>query len=52
MERWKHTVFSDESKYNIFGSDGRQWCRRRAGEAEQRQYMKKQVKHGGGNIMV
>lgn len=52
MQKWKRTVFSDESKYNVFGSDGRQWCRRRVGEALKPEYVKKQVKHGGGHIMV
>ncbi len=33
MEKWRLVVFSDESKFNLFGSDGRQYCQRRVGEA-------------------
>jgi hypothetical protein len=35
MKKWKHVVFSDKSKFNLFesvGSDGLQWCRRGLGE--------------------
>lgn len=49
---WQHIIFSDESKFNLFGSDGRQYCRRRPGEELQDQYVHKRVKHGGGSLMV
>ena len=49
---WKSVLFSDESKFNIFGSDGREWCWRRSGEELDPRYTKKMVKHGGGSIMV
>jgi hypothetical protein len=49
---WKAVVFSDESKFNIFGSDGRSWCWRRQGEEFDERYTKKVVKHGGGHVMV
>ena len=29
---WKAVISSDESKFNLFGSDGRNYCRRRVGE--------------------
>lgn len=29
---WKHVIFTDESKFNIFGSDGRQMVWRRPNE--------------------
>lgn len=51
-EDWSNVIFSDESKFNLFGSDGRQWCWRRAGHDYDDVYVQKKVKHGGGNIMV
>ena len=51
-EDWRVVVFSDESKFNLFGSDGREWCWRRPGEAHDTRYTKKKLKHGGGNVMV
>jgi transposase len=49
---WKSVVFSDESKFNLFGSDGRRYCWRRPGEEFDERYVRKEVKHGGGNVMV
>ncbi|KAJ8462969.1 hypothetical protein ONZ51_g10558 [Trametes cubensis] len=49
---WKLVVFSDESKFNLFGSDGRQWVRRRVGEEFLDRNVKKKVQGGGGSIMV
>jgi transposase len=51
-ENWGAVVFSDESKFNLFGSDGRQWCWREPGQANDARYTKKKLKHGGGNLMV
>lgn len=44
--------FSDESKFNLVGSDGKQYCRRRQGEEYLDRNIKKTVKHGGGSLMV
>jgi hypothetical protein len=49
---WREVVFSDESKFNLFGSDGIQWCRRGPGEEFNTQNVEHRVKHGGGSIMV
>lgn len=49
---WSRVVFSDESKFNLVGSDGRQYCRRRPGEEFLDRNVQKTVKHGGGSIMV
>ena len=49
---WRKVWYSDESKFNLFGSDGKSYCRRRIGEALLEQNVKKTVKHGGGSIMV
>src|ERR1700761_312198 len=51
-EDWRAVIFSDESKFNLFGSDGRQWTWRYPGEANDPRYTKKKVKHGGGSVMV
>lgn len=45
-------VFSDESKFNLFGSDGRQWCRQRVGEEFLDRNVKKRMQGGGGSVMV
>ena len=52
VDNWKAAVFSDESKFNLFGSDGRLYCRRRPGDALLPQNVHKTVKHGGGNLQV
>jgi hypothetical protein len=49
---WKTVIFSDESKFNLFGSDGCRWCWRKPGEQFDERYVRKEVKHGGGNVMV
>ncbi|KAL1944863.1 hypothetical protein VTO73DRAFT_2483 [Trametes versicolor] len=52
MDQWRLVVFSDESKFNLFGSDGRQWCRRRVGEEFLDRNVKKRMQGGGGSVMV
>jgi DDE superfamily endonuclease/Homeodomain-like domain len=52
VEEWKRVVFSDESKFMLFKSDGRQWCWIRPGQALDPRFTKKTVKHGGGSLMV
>lgn len=52
MKKWKCIVFSDESKFNLFGSDGLQWCRRGPGEEFKGWNLDTWVKHGGGHVMV
>ena len=49
---FRDVIFSDESKFNLFGSDGKQYCRRRPGKELEPQNVKKTVKHGRGSIMV
>lgn len=45
-------VWSDESKFNRYQSDGKQYCWRRPKETIQRHHVKESVKHGGGSVMV
>lgn len=49
---WKKVWFSDEARFQLFGSDGRRWVWRRPGMALDPRYTKKRVKHGGGHVMV
>ena len=51
-EKWRNLLWSDESKFNLFGSDGRTYVRRPPNKELSSKYTKKTVKHGGGNIMV
>lgn len=45
-------VFSDESKYNIFGYDGPPKVWRKVNESLKTKNLIPTVKHGGGNVMV
>lgn len=52
QQQWKNVLWSDESKFNLRGSDGRANVRRPRGEKFNPRYTTATVKHGGGNIMV
>ena len=47
-EQWNMIHFSDESKFNLSGSDGKKFLRRKNGERLSSQCDKKTVKFGGG----
>jgi len=49
---WKRVIFSDETKINRFGSDGRRWTWFRDGESLKRGNVKQTVKGGGGSLML
>ncbi|CAF4789727.1 unnamed protein product [Rotaria sp. Silwood2] len=49
---WNSILWSDESKFNIFGSDGRQIVWRKPHESMKRECLKPTVKYGGGSIMI
>ncbi|GFV05152.1 transposable element Tc1 transposase [Trichonephila clavipes] len=49
---WKQVLFTDESKFNIYGSDGKPYVWRKSNEELPRQNLKPTVKHGGGSVMV
>lgn len=49
---WKKVLWSDESKFNLFGSDGKQYVRRPKNTRFNPRYQLPTVKHGGGNVMV
>ena len=50
--QWKTVLFSDESKFNLKGSDGIRLVRRPKGQRLNPRYSKGTVKHGGGNVLV
>ena len=52
VEDWKRVIWSDETKINRFGSDGKQWVWKQAGEGLTEREVQGTVKFGGGNIMV
>ena len=45
-------LWSDESKFNLFGSDGIKYVRRPKGKRFEPKYQLPTVKHGGGSVMV
>ena len=49
---WNTIVWSDKSKFNVFGSDGRPYVRRPPLIELDPKYTKKTVKHGGSSLMV
>ena len=52
MEDWKRVIWSDETKINRFGSDGKQYVWKKKGQPLLEREVAPTVKHGGGNIMV
>ena len=50
--KWNNVFFSDESKFNVFGNDGKNYVWRKPGERLSVQCTKKTVKFGGGSVMV
>jgi transposase len=52
VEDWRRVIFSDETKVNRLGSDGRKWIWKEPGEQLQDRYVSPTVKHGGGSMMV
>lgn len=52
VQDWKKALWSDESKFQMFGSDGKRYIRRPTGERNNHRYQLPTVKHGGGSVMV
>lgn len=52
IKKWRNILWTDESKVNLFGSDGKTYVRRPPSTEFNPKYTKKTVKHGGGNIMI
>lgn len=49
---WERVLFTDESKFNIYGSDGRGYVWRKNKEALKKENLRATVKHGGGSVLV
>ena len=52
LDRWKSVLWSDESKFEIFGSNRRLFVGRRVGERMISACVVPTMKHGGGGVMV
>ena len=51
-EQWKSVLWSDESKFEIFGTKRLQYVRRRNGEQFKDMCLQPTIKHGGGSVQV
>lgn len=52
VEFWTNVIFTDETKINLFGSDGRQIVWRKPNTELDGKNIVKTVKHGGGSLML
>ncbi len=52
MDYWNHALCSDETKINLFGSDGVKLVWRQPGEEYKDKCVLPTVKHGGGSVMI
>lgn len=49
---WDNVIFTDESKYNLYGPDGNKRVWRRSGSPSLDHHFRQVVKFGGGNVKV
>jgi transposase len=52
MEDWRRVIWSDETKVNLFGSDGKSYCWRIPGAPTKDHHFQPTIKHGGGSIFL
>ena len=52
LEDWKRVLWTDETKINCLGSDGRKWVWKEVGEPLSDRLVESTVKFGGGNVMM
>ncbi len=52
MDYWNHVLWSDETKINLFDSDGVKRVWRQPGEEYKDKCVLPTVKYGGGSVMV
>jgi len=51
VDDWKRVVWTNETKVNRLGSDGKQWVWKREGEGLNNRLVQGTVKFGGGSLM-
>ena len=51
-EDWNKVLFSDETKINVFQSDGSTFVHRPKNKRLDPKYVKRTIEHGGGTIML
>ena len=51
-KQWSKVLFSDESKFNLFVSDGRKYVQRQKNTGYDSLYHIPRLKHEGGSVMV
>lgn len=49
---WKRVIWSDETKINRLGSDGRKHCWKKPGGQLQSHHVQETIKFGGGSLMI
>lgn len=49
---WEIVLFTDESKFNVFGCNGHSMIWRKANKAMRFENLVPTIKHGGGNVIV
>ena len=52
VDDWKHVIWSDETKINHIGSDGRKWAWKKAGEGLSDRLVEDIVKFGEGSVIM
>ena len=52
VEDWKRVVWSDETKINQLGSDGKKWAWKKAEEGLSDRLVEGTLKFGGGSLMM
>ena len=52
IEDWSRVIWSDKSKFKIFGSDGKQYYWKYSNELLNQFHVKPTVKFGGGSVMI
>ena len=52
IDDWKGVIWSDETKINCLGPDGRKWAWRTTNEALQDLLVQGTMKYHGGNLMM
>ena len=52
FDDWRRVIFSDETKINRLGSDGRKWVWKLPGESLNDRLVEGTLKYGGGSLML